>query len=129
MNPLAAKVCADCGLLVIVTPASMDLICNALKAMPKRSVVDAVLGERSGCLVVGSKEDSILARKRLGIAPDAGGYSVERTLSIRLEERPDEDENDHDEERLDRCACPYCDCLNRTAFGICDSCRGGGHQG
>ncbi len=73
MNPLAAKLCADCGLLVIVIPASADLICKALKAMPKRSVVDCVLGERTGCLVVGSKEDTLRARKRLGIPSDAEG--------------------------------------------------------
>lgn len=68
---LAAQVCADCGLLVIVLPANSDLICKALKAMPKRLVIDTFLGERTGCLVVGFKEDCQRARKRLGIATDA----------------------------------------------------------
>jgi hypothetical protein len=42
----------------------------------------------------------------------------------------DEFFDDSDErDELDYCACKYCNCLNRTAFGVCEDCASGGHQG
>lgn len=35
---------------------------------------------------------------------------------------------DESEDR-ERCTCPYCECLNKTDFGICQDCANGAHQG
>lgn len=70
-DAFAAVTCASAGCLVIVLPCNADLLIKAMRGHPKGTIIDTLLGERTGCMVVGSKDDCDRARTKLGIGKEA----------------------------------------------------------
>ena len=69
---IAIYECAKAGCLVIGLPVSITIIGKVSKACPKNWVIDTLLGEKTRCMVMGSKADCEKARRAVGIETPIG---------------------------------------------------------